>query len=190
MYKSGHLGISLLLYAPIISVLFGSDEPIIALAGLAVVVYTASLPDIDIKAPLRYFIGHRTWTHSLWFAVLVGLLTGAGFALLDPVVETQGIETLFVVGFLLGVFGVLCHLVGDVLTYSGIQPLYPIGPRYSVNLTSAKGLWWFEDTKSGNQTDLTWWESLRHRILNSNRVFLVVGVIACGAGFAFEFVPV
>jgi hypothetical protein len=86
-------------------------------------------------------------------------------------------------GFFIGIYGIMCHLAGDMLTHSGIKPLYPIGPSYAFHVTSAKGLWWFESVKSGNQNELTHWESFRHGVLNSNRVFLVLGVVATGAAF-------
>lgn len=179
MYSTGHYGVSLTLYAPVLAGLLLLDLPILGLIGLLVVIYTAPLPDIDLKTPFRYIVGHRTWTHSLWFAILVGLLTGTGAVLLAPVLPNHGGVGLFNFGFIMGIFGIFGHLAGDVLTHSGIRPLYPIGPKYSIHLTSAKGLWWFENPKSGNQNELTTYESIRHTILNSNRVFLVMGLIAC-----------
>jgi inner membrane protein len=184
MYKAGHTGVSLVLFAPILAVLLYIHQPVLAFYGLAVVIFTAPLPDIDLKPPFRYFVGHRTWTHSLWFAIIIGLLSMTVSSFFAVAIETPPVYTLLF-GFVIGVLGILFHLAGDMLTHSGIRPLYPFGPSYAFHLTSAKGLWWFENVKSGNQNNLSHWESFRHRILNSNRVFFVLGLLATG----FAFIP-
>jgi len=115
----------------------------------------------------------------VWFGFLIGGLFGGGLWLFRAAMSQHSPALLVGFGFLMGFGGVLAHLVGDVLNHSGIQPLYPVGPRYSLHLTSAKGLWWFESVKSGNQQNLTFWERTRQRIPNSNRVFLLVGAVAC-----------
>lgn len=74
------------------------------------------LPDID----LRFEIKHRRYTHNIVVTTLVGILLGL---LIDHV--GLGFWTGFVACFL----GFLCHILGDLLTYSSFPPLWPVVKR-------------------------------------------------------------
>ena len=64
----------------------------------------AVLPDIDFLIGIR----HRTWTHTIWFTA----------------------STLFLILFdwklaLIGWIAIFSHLIGDMITHSGVKLLYP-----------------------------------------------------------------
>jgi inner membrane protein len=134
MYRTGHYGVSLLLYAPVGFALLLAGYPAVALLGGAVMLVLAPLPDYDLRVP---FVQHRGPTHTLVFALLVGaVLGGASYASaptlgLDP--RVAGVAGAFV-----GCYGIVAHLVGDVLTPAGIAPFWPVSSRnYSLDLTRA-----------------------------------------------------
>ena len=108
----------------------------------------AMLPDVDHRLPL---ISHRGVTHTLVFAALVGgvfavvgaLAGGAlGPVVGDPPVGTDGVLAgvgLAGFGFVLGALTVCTHLLGDVLTPSGVALLWPLSNRrYTLGVTPAK----------------------------------------------------
>lgn len=82
---------------------------------------TALIPDLDepkskfgklfffISIPLNRFFGHRTFTHSLLFTVLIGIV----FLFFSPMYSLSSI------------LGVLAHIFGDMLT-GRVQFLYPM----------------------------------------------------------------
>ncbi|WP_254544456.1 metal-dependent hydrolase [Halomarina pelagica] len=133
MHRAGHLGFSLLAYAPVGAAL-AADDPALAVACGVGVVSLASLPDVDLRLPL---VGHRGVTHTLAFALLVGLLLGAGGAALG---DALGIATpdLGFVGAFVGLFGVCAHLAADTLTPMGVPWLWPLsGRRYTLGIVRA-----------------------------------------------------
>ena len=76
----------------------------------------STLPDIDIR--LR--IAHRKYTHNIFFGTIIALgigyltyLLGAGFGL--------GFWSIFT--------AVSTHLLADMMTYRGFNPIAPIGKR-------------------------------------------------------------
>ena len=133
MYRKGHLGVSLLLFAPVGYVLVGAGHPAVAaVAGLAMV-QLSTLPDIDHRLPM---VEHRGATHSLAFAALVG---GAGAAVGAAAgsVFSVGLP-LPAVGFAIGALTILAHLLGDMLTPMGVNYLWPLPVSpVSLSLTRA-----------------------------------------------------
>ena len=143
MYREGHSGLNALLYAPIVPLVSVAWSLELALVGALVAVGVANVPDLDQPLPR---IRHRGPTHTVWFAVLVGLVAGLGTALLVPAMPVA-----FRFGFVVGTGGILAHLAGDVVTPMGISPFAPVW-RYHVTLE--------------------WFKSKHSRI---NRAFLLVG---------------
>lgn len=100
MYKSGHLGISNLLYAPIAAILVLTnpitDIPHIpfALLGLLVIGYTASLPDIDMRLKNEKTVSERgALGYAEFIATMIAIValpTVAFFYLSPPVFEILG----------------------------------------------------------------------------------------------------
>jgi inner membrane protein len=139
VYRTGHYGISLLVYAPVGLALVLAGYPTTAVAAGTGVLWLATLPDVDHRLP---GVPHRGPTHSLTFAVLVGgglggvaLVGGRAFGVRDP----TGLATLAAA---VGVFGVSAHLLGDVLTPAGVQLFWPVGPDFSLYGANADSTVW------------------------------------------------
>ncbi|MFB6078074.1 MAG: metal-dependent hydrolase [Halarchaeum sp.] len=126
MYRPGHYGVSLLVYAPVLFALRASGHAGAALVGGVGMLALASVPDYDHRVPL---ISHREVTHTLAFAALVGAAL-AGAAVGVGTVVGDPTPALVVAGaFALGAFGIVAHLLGDVLTPAGIRPFWPLSGR-------------------------------------------------------------
>lgn len=123
MYRGGHVGFNALLYAPFVPLVSGVYSLEVAVWGGALALATATLPDVDERIER---IAHRGPTHTLWFAALVGLLAGAGTA----IVGLSTPRAAFGFGFVVGAAGILAHLAGDVLTPMGISPLTPVSSAH------------------------------------------------------------
>jgi len=139
VYRTGHYGVSLLVYAPVGLALILLGHPAAAVAAGAGVVWLATLPDIDLRLP---GVPHRGPTHSLPFALLVGaVLGGAALVAAEPlgVGNPVGVAVL-AAGT--GVFGVCAHLLGDAITPSGVPLFWPVGDSYSLSLTTADSTVW------------------------------------------------
>ena len=108
-------GIGFVYFSPKLNI---DVQPLFLVAGSLI---GALLPDIDhprsylgskipiIPSLLYSTVGHRTLTHSIFFAVFIGIL----FSLID-----------YSFGF--GVFiGIISHILLDMLTPQGVSYLYP-----------------------------------------------------------------
>ena len=135
MHRPGHYGGSLLAYAPVGFVLTALGAVEIAVAGGAVSVAGAMIPDWDQRVP---FISHRGPTHTIWFALLLGIVGAAGGTLLGSSAGVARMVALAVVGGIVGTVTVLGHLLADVLTPMGIRPFEPVSSTsYSLNVAKA-----------------------------------------------------
>lgn len=153
MYRKGHYGVSLLVFAPIGFGLLLLGLPIVALVIGGVMLWLAMLPDVDHRLPL---VRHRGPTHSLLFAGAVGAGFGAvGYLLGDGAILGQLLTERAVgtgpslrlqvagVGFAGGCLAVLAHLLGDALTPAGVNFLWPLsGETYSLSVTRADNTLW------------------------------------------------
>ncbi|QLK26406.1 metal-dependent hydrolase [Natrinema zhouii] len=146
MYQEGHSGFNALLYAPFLPLVSHVWSLELALIGALVAVGVANLPDIDQPLPR---LRHRGPTHTVWFAVLVGLVAGIATAIIVPSTPDA-----FAFGFVVGTCGILAHLAGDVVTPMGISPFAPV---WRAHVT------------------LGWFKSKNGRI---NRALLLVGSVA------------
>jgi inner membrane protein len=144
MYRKGHLGVSLLVFAPIGHTLVGLGAPELAALTGGVMLWFVMLPDVDHRLPM---IEHRGPTHSLAFAALiggVGAALGVGAELLfGGAIESVGVGlALPAVGFAIGALTVIAHLIGDTLTPAGVNYLWPLSSRtFSVSLARASNPW-------------------------------------------------
>lgn len=117
MHSRGHFGLTLF----VMSLIFlpfglGNDELILLIIVLSAGL--SSIPDLD----LQYGIPHRTYTHNILFALIMGIVFGVLF----------GYSSGFwygTVGFFGGFMGVMLHLLGDVMTYMGFKPFWPISQK-------------------------------------------------------------
>jgi membrane-bound metal-dependent hydrolase YbcI (DUF457 family) len=83
----------------------------------------SALPDIDLRFESKYIKHRGKFTHSLFFAIVAGLLFG--FLLYSGNRNFM----LFLSGFAGGFGGVGCHLIGDSLTYMKFKPFWPFSQR-------------------------------------------------------------
>ncbi|MFW6320898.1 MAG: metal-dependent hydrolase [Halohasta sp.] len=126
MYRKGHLGVSLLVFAPVGYALVTLGHPILAAITGGTMAWFAMLPDVDHRLPL---IEHRGATHSLAFAALVGGVGAAVGAVADVILAAGVVSApapLATVGFGVGALTVIAHLVGDTLTPAGVNYLWPL----------------------------------------------------------------
>jgi inner membrane protein len=141
MYRKGHLGVSMLVFAPIGYALIEAGSPILAAITGGVVIWFAMLPDVDHRLPM---IEHRGPTHSLLFAALIGAVGWAVGLGVERVVSLSldlglGVDVgLPEIGFAIGALTVIAHLIGDTLTPAGVNYLWPLSTRtFSVSLARA-----------------------------------------------------
>lgn len=147
MHRLGHRGIVLLVLAGVQWVLLSHGRPFLALGAWGVY-WIEPLPDLDLRTPL---LAHRKTSHSLVAVVVVGsCCAGLGWVVgtyvttpLLPWLRTEVLVgpqwgtwtathlavldagSLSLIGFCVGAGGIVLHLLGDVITVSGIQPLLP-----------------------------------------------------------------
>jgi len=137
MYRKGHLGVSLLVFAPVGYTLVRLGYPVVAAVTGGVMLWFTMLPDVDHRLPM---IEHRGPTHSLAFAALVGGV-GAALGVAAQSVVSVGLP-LPAVGFAIGALTVLAHLIGDTLTPMGVNYFWPVSTRtLSLSLTRADNHW-------------------------------------------------
>lgn len=135
MHREGHIGVALLVYAPLalIAAAVGYREAALlgglAMAGLAMV------PDLDMQVP---FVPHRGPTHTVHFAGLTAFV-GAAAGLLVGL--PQGLLAGLGFGLFGGVIGglsILAHIFADALTPMGVAPFALFGGKtYSYDLARA-----------------------------------------------------
>ncbi|MDZ7849750.1 MAG: metal-dependent hydrolase [Halodesulfurarchaeum sp.] len=124
MYRTGHYGVALSVYAPLAFLLLAAGFEALALIGGVIVIGGAMLPDVDQRLP---FVAHRGFTHTIWFALLLGLLSGAVVWIGGFEFGPHGRAGLAAFGFVIGTLTIAAHLFADALTPMGIQPFAPFG---------------------------------------------------------------
>lgn len=138
MYRTGHIGVTLLVFAPVAAVLVLLGRTDLAVVGELVMVGFSMLPDTDHRLPA---VSHRGITHTVWFALLVGAAGGtAGWVVGgQPATPTTSVVTVF--GAFVGILSVLAHLLADVLTPMGIRPFWPVWRRsFTLRLAPANSV--------------------------------------------------
>ena len=157
MNRSGHWGLAMLWYSPVVFGALSTDLrtfPLV-IAGTVLVSGLCMLPDLDQRLPL---VKHRGITHTIWFALLVGvILGGSAFLMVNiaghsafgqwiPSERVLGSPLAITVGWFFGGTGVLVvisHLFGDWLTKMGIRPYSPIWRhKHRLGITHADSWIW------------------------------------------------
>lgn len=135
MYRTGHYGAALLVYAPMGFLLLAAGYESLAATGAVVALGGSMVPDWDHRVP---FLTHRGITHTVWFALLAGaVLGGAGWYLGEGLAPRSQLG-LAAYGFALGVLTIGAHILADGLTPMGVRPFEPLGHgSYSLKLTKA-----------------------------------------------------
>ena len=143
MHRRGHYGVDFLVLALIDYIFLSNGHVFFAVVALGAL-WIEPLPDYDLRTPL---LTHRKTSHSLLAVVVVGgCCAGLGWVvgtyvtmpllpwlraevLLGPQWRTHvGVldaASLSLLGFCVGAGGIVLHLLGDIITVSGIQPLLP-----------------------------------------------------------------
>lgn len=133
MYKTGHYGAALLLYAPVGVVLLSVDPALAVLGGVGSV-GLSRVPDYDLRIP---GLKHRGVTHTVAFLCLIAAaLAGLGLLAADTFgtspTQTAGL------GLVVGVVAIGSHLAADALTPAGVPLWWPLSSRrYTVGVTKA-----------------------------------------------------
>jgi membrane-bound metal-dependent hydrolase YbcI (DUF457 family) len=116
MGPHGHAGLTLILFS-FLMMPFGYSLKAILIIGLSTGI--SLLPDIDLLCGWS----HRKKTHTLSFALLIGLsIAIIFFFYLHDLI-------LALAGFFAGFGGVISHLLGDSFTYKSFTPFAPISKR-------------------------------------------------------------
>jgi membrane-bound metal-dependent hydrolase YbcI (DUF457 family) len=183
MHRRGHVGITLLAFAPIAYFFLRNDSFMLAILGWIGVQAIEPLPDNDFWIPR---LRHRGVSHSLVAALIVGIVLGTVGWLLSgslvdvsvaamtvlstsinfvsslygdilgrlpvTIAQTAGVQpahpptksvsaarvawargidrqSVALFGFLVGIYGIIVHLLGDIITFQGIKPFHPISQR-------------------------------------------------------------
>ena len=135
MYRTGHYGAALLVFAPVALLLVASGFDRLAVLGGTVVVGGSMLPDVDQRIPV---LSHRGATHTVWFALLVGVLVGGAAWVLGHGVPPRTRIGLAVFGFVVGCSTIVAHIFADALTPMGVRPFTPFGTAsWSLGVTRA-----------------------------------------------------
>lgn len=148
MKRRGHQGVVLLAIAGIIKV-FGLARPILAVIAMLGIWRLEPLPDKDHDID---WLEHRKTSHSLVAVGLSGAIFGGlgwgigryavepivGAVITEPVSASAGglswwiarvvaldASTLAAAGMWIGAGAIVVHLLGDVITTGGLQPLLP-----------------------------------------------------------------
>lgn len=127
MYRWGHVGASLLTYAPIGGVLLARGHDRLAFAGGALAAALSTLPDCDNALP---GLDHRGPTHTLWFALGVGGVLGAVTAAIGTVRRAPETFTRAALAAVVGALTTATHVAVDSLTPMGVWPFAPVSERY------------------------------------------------------------
>lgn len=135
MYRAGHYGTALLLYAPVGLLLIVLGRPTLAVAGGALAVALAPLPDVDVRIQL---VTHRGVTHTVWFALAVSIVIGALGWSAGRGTGAATAAQYATVGFVAGAVSMGSHLLADVVTPAGLKPFWPVSDRrYTLDLVRA-----------------------------------------------------
>jgi len=142
VYLLGHVGISLLLFAPLAGGLLSTGHPWLALPTGLLLVALAPFPDLDTYTDR---LDHRGSTHTVWFAVGVGLLVvlvaGLGTVFWNQYISSHSLLAGWIPVWFGGVstLAVLGHLAGDLVTPMGLWPFRPVSDRHvTADLTPSK----------------------------------------------------
>lgn len=161
MYRRGHTGIVLLALTPVLYILLEVGRPFLAVLACDVIVIEP-LPDYDLRTR---WLSHRGMSHTVVSAGVVGVCcAGLGWVLgtyvtvpftawvstaILPLFEIPALvwvvgrlgaldaAYLSVVGGCVGMSGICLHLLGDIITVSGIRPFLPFSRR-QVSLSSLR----------------------------------------------------
>ena len=134
MYPPGHVGLTAVLFAPLVYWLRVTGRERTAAECLAAALALSLLPDVDALLP---GVVHRGVTHTPLAAVVSGLFLAAFLRRETPSAPGLAGEHPALC-WVVGTAAVLSHLLGDVITPMGIQLLFPAaGTMYTLDVVRA-----------------------------------------------------
>lgn len=136
VHREGHYGAALLVYTPLGFVAFLLGFETLAVGGALAAGALAMVPDLDVRVP---GLKHRGPTHTVWFALAVGVATGvAGWVLAGQVEPSVPAPAVAGFGALVGFLTVCSHIGADALTPMGVRPFAPADRRkFTLSVTTA-----------------------------------------------------
>ncbi len=147
MDRHGHVGINLLVFTPVACYLLIENQPLLIAMGFIGLMAIEPVVDLDTYLP---GMSHGGTSHSLFAVGLVGALSAAAVYVFTGYAITSLTEAAFgqsmLLGgaaqesplnpmynarhaFFIGAGAVCSHLLGDLLSESGIRPLMPLLSR-------------------------------------------------------------
>jgi membrane-bound metal-dependent hydrolase YbcI (DUF457 family) len=162
MHRSGHLGITLILAAPIILSL---GLPLGVIVAGTMVVFT-KFPDKDQKLDFLPGINHRGITHTLLFGILCGTIMIYGTAYATDLfwADLMGILSADLVppreqfSVLVGIgatLGIVSHILGDVITVGSKRYGVVVTPYWPISKRIVRFGWCYANNKKWNLGFLT-----------------------------------
>lgn len=133
MHREGHLGAAMIAYAPIGGIVVAAGGEGLAIIGGGVAAGLSMLPDFDQRVP---GIKHRGLTHTVHFAVTVGIVMGLAGAVLRSTGGGFVAVGLGVFGFIVGGITIASHIAADALTPAGVDP-FRRGEQISYDVAKA-----------------------------------------------------
>ena len=178
MHRSGHLGITLILAAPIILFL---GLPLGVIVAGTMVIFTR-IPDKDQKLDFLPGINHRGVTHTLLFAVLCGaiMLYGTSYATdlfwadLVGVLSADLVPPRGQFSMLVGIgatLGIVSHSLGDVITVGSKRYGVVVTPYWPISNRIVRFGWCYANNKKWNLG------------------FLILGLLLSGVALLFRIQP-
>lgn len=144
-------------YAPVGGATVALGYGSLALLGAVAAAGLSTLPDVDEVVP---GVRHRGLTHTVWFALAVGVVLGVATAAVGGGQRPRPTYGVAAWAFTVGVLTVCSHLLADAVTPAGVRPFAPLSNRWlSVGLTPSANV-------------------------RANRALLVVGVLVLGVALA------
>lgn len=123
MHVLGHVGVGFAAAAPLSFVLDGLGLGGATLPATVVLVGLSTLPDVDHHLP---WTAHRGATHSVPFAVAVGLGVASCAGVAASIAGWGEADLLAALGFAIGAGAVGLHVLVDLFTPMGVPPLWPL----------------------------------------------------------------
>ncbi|WP_248903796.1 metal-dependent hydrolase [Halocatena marina] len=158
MDRHGHVGFNLLVFAPVAYYFLHTDQTTLAMIGILGLFMLEPLPDIISGIP---GVQNRGTSHSILSALVVGILCSILLYILSRHLVSMVMQFIFGqsivisdmsqqnpidanrnawIGFFIGSSSVIIHILGDLLTPSGIRPLLPFAPfRLSLGIVPDQG---------------------------------------------------
>lgn len=134
MHREGHLGIAFIGYSPVVFALSYLGYPELAIIGMVGLSFAVFVPDFDLWLP---GVKHRGMTHTWIAGVVLGLIyvlamlfyfvqyTGSPVGVLGTTSLISAYLVAIPFAFFVGFYGVVLHLIGDVITPMGVRPHQP-----------------------------------------------------------------